>query len=135
MLNFVFSDCYNPTGKSSGTDVVFRMPEKIIGTSNLSLHQLSICINFFYIYQFSSVAQSCPTLCDAVNCSMPGSLVQLPEFTQTHVHQVSDTIQPSHPLLSPSSPAPNPPQHQSLFQRVNSSHEVLYTDTRIYLFN
>ena len=74
--------------------------------------------------QFSSVAQSCSTLRDPMNCSMPGLPVhhQLPEFT--HVHLVSDTIQPSHSLLSPSPPAPNPSQHQGLFQRVNSSHEV-----------
>ena len=66
--------------------------------------------------QFSSVAQSCPTLCNPMNRSMPGLPVhhQLPEFTQTHVHQVGDAIQPSHPLLSPSPPAPNPSQHQSL---------------------
>ena len=76
--------------------------------------------------QFSSVAQSCPTLCDPMNCSTPGLPVhhQLPEFTQTHIHRVGDAIQPSHPLSSPSPPAPNPSQHQSLFQRVNSSHEV-----------
>ena len=68
-----------------------------------------------YIHQFSSVAQSCPTLCDPTNRSTPGLPVhhQLPEFTQTHVHRVSDAIQPSHPLLSPSPPAPNPSQHQS----------------------
>ena len=68
--------------------------------------------------QFSSVAQSCPTLCDPVNRSTPGLPVHhhLPEFTQTHVPRVSDAIQPSHPLSSPSSPAPNPSQHQSLFQ-------------------
>ena len=67
--------------------------------------------------QFSSVAQSCLTLCDPMNCSMLGLPVhhQLLEFTQTHVHRVSDAIQPSHPLLSPSPPAPNPSQHQSLF--------------------
>ena len=65
--------------------------------------------------QFSSVAQSCPTPCDPMNRSTPGLPVhhQLPEFTQTHVHRVSDAIQPSHPLSSPSSPAPNPSQHQS----------------------
>ena len=76
--------------------------------------------------QFSSVTQWCPTLCDPMNCSMPGLPVhhQLPEFTQTHVHRVSNAIQPSHPLSSPSPPAPNPSQHQSLFQWVNSSHEV-----------
>ena len=67
---------------------------------------------------FSSVNQSCPTLCDPMNCSTPGLPVhhQLPEFTQTHVHRVSDAIQPFHPRLSPSSPAPNPSQHQSLLQ-------------------
>ena len=61
-----------------------------------------------------------------MNRNTPGLPVhhQLPEITQTHVHRVSDAIQPSHPLLSPSPPAPNPSQHQSLFQRVNSSHEV-----------
>ena len=65
--------------------------------------------------QFSSVAQSCLTLCDPMNRSTPGLPVhhQLPEFTQTHVQQVSDAIQPSHPLSSPSPPAPNPSQHQS----------------------
>ena len=69
------------------------------------------------IYQLSSVAQSCPTLCDPMNHSTPGLLVHhhLPEFTQTHIQRVSDAIQPSHPLLSPSPPAPNPSQHQSLF--------------------
>ena len=72
-----------------------------------------------YINQsVSSVGQSCPTLCDPRNRSTPGLPVhhQLPEFTQTHVHQVSDAIQPSHPLSSPSPPTPNPSQHQSLFQ-------------------
>ena len=67
--------------------------------------------------QFSLVAQSWPTLCDPMNRSTPGLPVhhQLPEFTQTHV-RVGDGIQPSHPLSSPSPPAPNPSQHQSLFQ-------------------
>ena len=76
--------------------------------------------------QFRSVAQSCPTLCNPMNCSTPGLPVhhQLPEFTQTHVHRVSVAIQPSHPLSPPSPPALNPSQHQSLFQWVNSSHEV-----------
>ena len=78
------------------------------------------------VNQVRSVVQSCPTLCDPVNCSMPGLPVhhQLPEFTQTHFHQVGDAIQPSHPLSSPSPPAPNLSQPQSLFQRVNPSHEV-----------
>ena len=68
--------------------------------------------------QFSSVAQSCPTLCNPTNCSMPSLPVhhQILEFTQLHVHRVSDAIQPYHPLLSPSPPAPNPSQHQGLLQ-------------------
>ena len=69
--------------------------------------------------QFSSVTQSCPTLYDPMNHGTPGLPVhhQLPEFTQTHVHRVGDAIQPSHALLlSPSPPAPNPSQHQGLFQ-------------------
>ena len=97
---------------------------------------LLIRVNLFYknildllqslnIFLFSSVAQSCPTLCNPINHSRPGLPVhhQLPEFTQTHAHWVGDAIQPSHPLSSPS-PAPNPSQHQSLFQWVNSSHQV-----------
>ena len=78
-----------------------------------------ICSNCYKgNHQFSSVAQSCLTLCDPMNRSTPGLPVhhQLLVFTETHVHQVSDAIQPSHPLLSPSPPAPNPSQHQSLFQ-------------------
>ena len=76
--------------------------------------------------QFSSVGQSCLTLCDPMNRSMPRLPIhhQLPEFTQTHVQRVSDTIQPSHPLSSPSPPVPNPSEHQGLFQWVNCSHEV-----------
>ena len=72
----------------------------------------------FSSVQFSSVAQSCRTLCNSMNCSTPGLPVhhQLPEFTQTHVHWVGDAVQPSHPLSSPSLPAPNPSQHQGLFQ-------------------
>ena len=70
-----------------------------------------------FISQFSSVTQSCPTLCDPMNHNTPGLPVhQLPEFTQTHDHRVSDDIQPSHPLSSPSPPAPNPSQQQGLFQ-------------------
>ena len=74
---------------------------------------------------FSSVAQSCLTLCDPMNCSTPGLPVhhQLPEFTQTHVHWVCDSIQPSHPLSSPS-PSLNLSQHQGLFQWVSSLHQV-----------
>ena len=76
--------------------------------------------------QFSSVAQSCPTLCTPMSSSTPGLPVhhQLPEFTQTHIHRASDAIQPSHPLSSHFPPDPNPSQHQSLFQWVNSLYEV-----------
>ena len=71
-----------------------------------------------YTVQFSSIAQLCLTLFNHMNRSTPGLPVhhQFPEFTQTHVHRVRDAIQPSHPLSSPSPPAPNPSQHQSLFQ-------------------
>ena len=80
----------------------------------------------FSSVQFSPVAQSCPTLCSPMNCSRQGLPVhhQLPEFTQTYVYWIGDAIQPSHPLSSPFPPAPNPSQHQSLFQWVNSLHEV-----------
>ena len=85
-----------------------------------------MCYLIFSSVQFISVAQSCPTLCDCMKRSTPGLPVhhQLPEFTQIHIHWVSDAIQPSHYLSSPSPPAPNPSQHHSLFQWVNSSHEV-----------
>ena len=103
----------------------------LLHLSNLEFY---ILINFIHSpvgimvlssVQFSSVTQSCPTLCNPMNHSTPGLPVhhQLPEFTQTHVHRVSDAIQPSHPLSSPSPPAPNP-SSISLFQWVNSSHEV-----------
>ena len=106
-------------------------PSLLIPGSVVFLLQKLQYLSFFVFLQFSSVqfssfAQSCPTLCNPMNRSTPGLPVhhQLPEFTQTHVHRVGDAIQPSHPLLSPSPPAPDPSQHQSLFQWVNSSHEV-----------
>ena len=76
--------------------------------------------------EISSVVQSCPTLCNPMDCSMPRLPVhhQLPEFTQTHVHWVGDAIQPFHPLSSPSPPALNLSQHQGLFQWVSSLHQV-----------
>ena len=74
--------------------------------------------------QFGSVAQSCLTLCNPIDHSTPGFPVQLPELIQTHVHRVGDSIQPPHLLLSPSPPAFNLSQHQSLFQKVSSSHQV-----------
>ena len=87
--------------------------------------KLSDLITFSSV-QFISVTQSCLTLCDPMNCSIPGLPVhhQPLEFTWTHIHQVGDAIQPSHTLSSPSPPAPNPSQLQSLFQWVNSSHEA-----------
>ena len=93
---------------------------------------LQRCVNFCYIakgfsytsVQSSSVAQSCPTLCDPMDRSTPGLLVQLPELTQTHVHWVGDAIQPSHPLSSASPPTLNRSQHQGVFQWVSSLHQV-----------
>ena len=99
----------------------------------LSLHELLNllclrgCLSVLYLQvQFSSVAQSCPTLCNPMDCSTWGLPVhhQPLEVTQTHVHWVGDAIQPSHPLSSPSSPALNPSQHQGLFKWASSSHQV-----------
>ena len=93
-------------------------------------HNWTTSLSFFFSktkwHQFSSVAQSCPTLCDPMNCSSPGLPVhhQRPESTHTHVHWVGDAIQPSHPLLSPSPPALNLSQHQGLFKSVSSLHQV-----------
>ena len=98
--------------------------------SNFYSHRLVLpLLNFLkevIFIQFSSVAQSCPTLSDPMNRSMPGLPVHhyLPEFTQTHIHWVRDAIHPSHLQSSPSLPAPNPSQRQNLLQWVNSSHEV-----------
>ena len=115
---------------------IHRQPERLFSKSNgiskeleltndlARLHNINIQKSIVYLYssnkhavQFSSVAQSCPTLCHPMNHTTPGLLVhhQLPEFTQTHVRRVGDAIQLSHPLSSPSC-APNPSQHQSLFQ-------------------
>ena len=96
-----------------------------INNPSPSLEPICLWANILSI-QFSSVTQSCPTLCNSMNHRTPGLPVhhQLPEFTQTHVYQVSDAIRPSHPLSSPSPPAPHPYQHQSFFQWVNSLHEM-----------
>ena len=106
-----------------------RQPVSSISMRTCQKHRFSVPIQDllqFSSSQFSSVAQSCPTLCDPMNCSTPGLPVyhHLLEFTQTHVHWVGDAFQPSHPLSSPCPPALNASQHQSLFQWVNSSHEV-----------
>ena len=104
--------------------------------SSILLHSTFFMVSLSHLYmtarktissvQFSHVTQSCPTLCNPMNLSMPGLPVhhQLPEFTQTHVHWVGDAIQPSHPLSSPSLPAFNFSQHQGLFKWVSSLHQV-----------
>ena len=91
-----------------------QIPEPLLP----SLLSFSKCLLDSNTPQFSPVAQLCPAVCNSMNCNTPGLLVhhQLPEFTQTHVYRVSDAIQPSHPLSSLFPPAPNPSQHQSLFQ-------------------
>ena len=103
----------HPSGQSQSTGVECPAPciklAMLIYFTEGNIHQFSQSV--------SSVAQSCLTLCDPVNH-------QLLEFTHTHIHRVGDATQPSHCLSSPSPPAPNPSQHQSLFQWVNSSHEV-----------
>ena len=103
-----------------GTSVIYMSPvgdrATLTGPSS-SLIRFSSSVQFSSV-QFSSVIQSCPTLCDPMNRSTPGLPVhhQLLEFIQTHIHRVSDAIQPSHPLSSPSPPAPNLSQHQNLLQ-------------------
>ena len=118
-------DCpWNSPGQNTGVGSLSLL-QGIFPTKGLNpglLHWGEFCSSV----QFLSVPQSCLTLCDPMNRSTPGLPVhhQLTEFTQTHIHWVSDAIQPSHPLSSPSPPAPNPSQHQSLFQWGNSLHEV-----------
>ena len=91
----------------------------------------SLSLRWGISVQFSTVAQLCPTLCNPMDCSMPGFPVrhQLPEFAQTHVHWVGEVIEPSHPLSSPSPPAFNVSQHQGLFQfgycKFQSSNQVI----------
>ena len=99
---------------------------EVILFDKIFLHTYSGSRGVLTNLQFGSVSQLCPTLCDPMDCSMPGFLVhyQLPEPAQTHVHQVSDVIQLSHPLSSPSPPAFNLSQHQGLFQGVSSLHQV-----------
>ena len=94
---------------------------------SLSRRECTQCTqNQIILVQFSSLVQLCLTLCDPTDCIMAGFPVhhQLPELAQTHVHQVGDAIQPSHPLSSPSPPASNLSQHQGLFHSVSSSHQV-----------
>ena len=115
-LGFSRQECWSVLPFSSPVDHIFFELSFMTPPSQLILHAS----------KFSSVAQSCQNLCNPMNCSTAGLPVhhQLLEFTQTHVHWVGDAIQPSHPLLVPSPPAPNPSQHQGLFQWVSSSHQV-----------
>ena len=136
-MSYLLNTCYLPS-MMPGIKVIIKKNKvltfRILVTSEGSRgDELREGLMYSFLYlkllrgtQFSSVAQSCPTLCDPMNHSMPGLAVHhhLPEITQTHIHLVDDAIQPSHPLSSPSPLAPNPSQHQSLFQWVNSSHQV-----------
>ena len=108
--------CWNPKNTDLNSQSFFssKNPFREIDPNELS----PLVIRVGQSDQIRSVALSCPTLCDPMNRSTPGLPVhhQLPKFTETHVHRVSDAIQPSHPLSSPPPPAPNPSQHQGLFQ-------------------
>ena len=138
----LFANCMNcsPTGSSVHENLQARILQQVAmpppgdlpnpGTEMVSLTSPELAGGFFttsapceaqYLFssvQFSSVTPSCPTLCYPMNCSTPGLPVHhhLLEFTQTHVHQVGNAIHPSRPLSSPFPLAPNPSQHQSLFQ-------------------
>ena len=117
-----YSDCPQPTPSFEGLFTYFGdMLSWCHMTSSPAFHNLS---NFFFL--FSSVAQLCLTLCNPMDCTTPAFPVhhQLLELAQTHVHWVSDDIQPFHPVSSPSPPAFNLPQHQSLFKWVSSLHQV-----------
>ena len=118
-----------PVPASFHQHLCISLSEKLFPTSQARLDSLSsyfIRMSQCRIIQFSSVAQSCPTLCDPMDCSTPGLPVlhHLPEFTQTHVHWDCVAIQPSHPLSSPSPPTFNLSQHQDLFKWVSSSHQM-----------
>ena len=106
---------YSPQTKSGPQSIFYKvlLDHSLAGLYTQMKHRLHRLQ-----HQFSSVAQSCPTLCDPMKFSTPGLPVhhQLPELTQTHAHRGGDAIQPSHPLSSPPPPAPNPSQHQGLFQ-------------------
>ena len=118
MLNNLNVNGYVLLGASTRDSTVVKCSMLLQGPPSFLLMDQSV--------QFNSVTQSCPTLCDTMDCSLPGFPVhhQLPELAQTHVHQVGDAILPSHPLLPPSPPAFSLSQHQGLFQRVSSLHRV-----------
>ena len=119
-----YSCLKNPMDRGAWQATIHGVTKSLTRLKQLSRHTRKIqklankTMFYFSSVQFSSVSQSCPTLCDPMNCSTPGLPVhhQIPKFTQIHVHRVGDTIQPSHPLSFPSPPALNPSQHQSLFQ-------------------
>ena len=121
--SLVISNCLKENSRLSHSIVFLYffalITEEVFFTSPCC--SLDLCIqmgiSFLFSFKFSSVAQSCLTLCIPMNRSMPGLPVhhQLPKFTQTHIHRVGDAIQPSHSLSFPSPPAPNPSQHQDLF--------------------
>ena len=119
-MDCIWSSCYEIFISSRVKKACFDCYTELdphVGPGIYLQYKSNVCLPYPLFLQFSSVTQPCLTLCDTLNCSMLGLPVhhQLLEFTQTHVHRVSDAIQPSHPLLSPSPPAPNPSQHQSLF--------------------
>ena len=125
---FYYSPTQNILGRNAVTnlDSILKSRDLTLPTKVHLVRAMVFPVVMYRCKKWSEVAQLFPTLCDPMNRSMPGLPVyhQLPEFTQTHVHRVSYAMQPSHPLSSPSPPAPNPSQHHSLFQWVNSSHEV-----------
>ena len=127
LLLFFFSQQFCYIDVESALPLLHNSFPSLVASLSLSLSLFLCSGKFLWWYlQFSTITQSCLTLCDPVDCSTPGFPVhhQLPELTQTHVHWVGDAIQPSHPLSSPSPPAFNLPQNQGLFQWVSSSHQV-----------
>ena len=121
-LRHLYSNFYLTFPLNHPKHIVHKMEALTLFSSKPVTH----FVNSISSVQFSSVTRLCPTLCDPMDCSTPGLPVhhQLLEFTKINVHRVGDAIQPSHHLSSPSPPAPNPSQHQSLFQWVNSLHQV-----------
>ena len=109
---------WDSPGKNTGVGCHFLLHIVCSSSIFFEIYFLFLSLFLSFFLQFSSVAQLCLTLCDPMNLRMPGLAVhhRLLEFTQTQIHRVGDAIQLSHPLSSPSPPAPNPSQHQSLFQ-------------------
>ena len=134
MSQAAVGSCKAPAPSVISATSLVSTPNPISGKATVSgqLYHRFISLSFLWSriflegLQFSSVAQSCPTLCDPMDHSTPGLPVhhQLPEFTQSHVHRVDDAIHPSHSLSSPSLPALNVSQHQGLLRSVSSSHQV-----------